>query len=117
MTYKDPVTVSPANYRLLLEDGDFRMVEMFLPAGTTEADEVCARLTEDLEDFVVVGTVRLDNVLCYTDFNDTAVIAINQQNQARIDPSTAPYVIVLGRTDTRTVACVQVMVDACLLQA
>lgn len=33
MDYKDPIKVSPDNYRLLLEDGNFRMVEMSLPAG------------------------------------------------------------------------------------
>jgi hypothetical protein len=36
MTYIDPVEVSPKNYRLLLEDGDYRMVEMWLPAGTSD---------------------------------------------------------------------------------
>lgn len=38
MEYKDPVEVSPDNYRLLLEDGDYRLVEMFLPAGTSDIE-------------------------------------------------------------------------------
>jgi len=90
--------------------------ERYLPVGSIEVDEICARLTEDLEVFVVVGAVRLDNVLCYTELNDTAVISINQQNQARIDRSTAPYVTVRGRNDTRTVAWVEAMVDAGVLE-
>ncbi len=36
MDYIDPVKASPKNYRLLLEDGNYRMVEMWLPAGTTD---------------------------------------------------------------------------------
>ena len=38
MDYKDPVKVSPKNYRLLLEDGNYRMVEMRLPAGTSDIE-------------------------------------------------------------------------------
>lgn len=38
MEYKDPIEVSPDNYRLLLEDGDFRMLEMRLPAGTSDIE-------------------------------------------------------------------------------
>lgn len=38
MEYKDPIAVSSDNYRLLLEDGDFRLVEMFLPAGTSDIE-------------------------------------------------------------------------------
>ena len=36
MDYIDPIKVSPKNYRLLLEDGNYRMVEMWLPAGTSD---------------------------------------------------------------------------------
>lgn len=38
MEYIDPISVSPKNYRLLLEDGGFRMVEMWLPAGTSDIE-------------------------------------------------------------------------------
>lgn len=38
MEYKDPVEVSPRNYRLLLEDGAYRLVEMSLPAGTSDIE-------------------------------------------------------------------------------
>jgi hypothetical protein len=86
--------------------------ETYLPAGNVEADEACVRLTEDLEVFMVVGAIRLDQVLCYTDAHETAAIAISQQNQERIDKSKAPYVTVRGRTDTRSIAWVDAMVDA-----
>ena len=38
MDYKDPIKVSPSNYKLLLEDGDYRLVEMWLPAGTSDIE-------------------------------------------------------------------------------
>jgi len=38
MQYKDPVLVSPANYRLLLEDGNYRIVEMVLPPHSTDIE-------------------------------------------------------------------------------
>jgi len=38
MAYKDPVKESPKNYRLLLEDGNYRIVEMVLPAGTSDVE-------------------------------------------------------------------------------
>lgn len=42
--------------------------------GTIESDEACVRLTSDVEVFVVVGELD-DNVTCYTELSDTAVIA------------------------------------------
>jgi ABC-type branched-subunit amino acid transport system substrate-binding protein len=86
--------------------------ERYLPIGGTEADEICARLTEDEEVFIVVGALRLDQVLCYTELSDTAVISLNQQNQERLDRSTAPYVTVRGRNDQRAVEFVAAMVEA-----
>ncbi|MDG2026017.1 MAG: hypothetical protein P8J50_02805 [Acidimicrobiales bacterium] len=85
--------------------------ETYLPIGGTEADEVCLRLTEDVEVFVVVGAIRLDEVLCYTETHDTAAVTISQQNQARIERSNAPYVSVRGRTDTRSTEWVDAMVE------
>ncbi|MDH3755929.1 MAG: hypothetical protein OEU32_18860, partial [Acidimicrobiia bacterium] len=85
--------------------------EEYLPVGSTEADQLCVRMTEDLEVFVVVGAIRLDNVLCYTELNDTAAIAVSQQTQERIDRSTAPYVTVRGRTDLRSTAWAEAMVE------
>ncbi|MDH4145954.1 MAG: hypothetical protein OEY23_12405, partial [Acidimicrobiia bacterium] len=86
--------------------------ETYLPVGSTESDQLCVKLTEDLEVFMVVGAIRLDQVLCYTELHDTAAITISQQNQERIDRSNAPYVSVRGRTDTRSIAWVDAMVEA-----
>ena len=36
MDYIDPVKASPKNYKTLLEEGDVRMIEMTLPAGTSD---------------------------------------------------------------------------------
>jgi len=86
--------------------------ETYLPIGGIEADEICVRLAEDVEVFMVVGAIRLDQIFCYTELNDITVIAVSQQNQERIDRSNAPYVTVRGRTDTRSAAWADAMVDA-----
>ena len=36
MAYIDPTEVSPANYKTVWEEGDRRVVEMTLPAGTSD---------------------------------------------------------------------------------
>ena len=89
--------------------------ERYLPIGGIEADEICARLTGDLEVFLVVGAIRLDQVLCYTDLGNTAVIAVTQQNQERLDRSVAPYVTVRGRIDSRTTEFVAALLEAGVL--
>lgn len=38
MEFKDPVKVSPENYKLLQQEGDFRLVEMILPAGKSDVE-------------------------------------------------------------------------------
>ncbi|GJM37657.1 MAG: hypothetical protein DHS20C19_10240 [Acidimicrobiales bacterium] len=83
------------------------VTEAYLPVGSIEADEICVRLTEDRESFIVVGEFRLDEALCYTALNDTAVVALSEQNQDRIDRSTAPYVSVAGQIE----ADAQIWVD------
>jgi hypothetical protein len=89
--------------------------ERYLPIGDTEADEICTRLTEDLEVFLVVGAIRLDQVLCYTELAETAVISVTQQNQDRLDRSLAPYVTVRGRVDRRTTEFVAAVMGAGVL--
>ena len=54
--YKDPIAVSPANYRLLVEDGDYRMVEMNLPAGTTDTEH---SHPNEMVYFISGGKVRI----------------------------------------------------------
>jgi beta-alanine degradation protein BauB len=54
--YKDPIEVSPANYRLLVEDGDYRMIEMILPAGTTDIEH---SHPNEMVYFISGGKVRI----------------------------------------------------------
>ena len=56
MEYKDPIEVSPENYRLLLEDGDFRLVEMTLPAGTSDIEH---SHPDEMVYFITGGKVRI----------------------------------------------------------
>ncbi len=86
--------------------------ESYLPTDGAEIDAMCTRLTEDSEVFIVVGVIRLDDVLCYTELHETAVISINQMTQERLERALAPYVTVQGRTDQRSAESVAAMVDA-----
>lgn len=56
MEYKDPVEVSPENYSLLLEDGNYRMIEMWLPAGTTDIEH---SHPNEMVYFISGGSVRI----------------------------------------------------------
>jgi ABC-type branched-subunit amino acid transport system substrate-binding protein len=51
------------------------VVETYTPVGIAEAEAACIAHTEDAEVFAFVGTMRGDNVLCYTEAHNT--IAIN----------------------------------------
>lgn len=86
--------------------------ESYLPTDGAEIDALCTRLTEDAEVFIVVGVIRLDDVLCYTELHETAVISINQMTQERLDRALAPYVTVQGRSDQRAAESVAAMVEA-----
>ncbi len=56
MEYKDPIKESPNNYRLLLEDGDYRLVEMSLPAGTSDIEH---SHPNEMVYFIMGGKVRI----------------------------------------------------------
>lgn len=56
MEYKDPVEVSPDNYRLLLEDGDYRLAEMRLPAGSSDVEH---SHPDEMVYFITGGKVRV----------------------------------------------------------
>ena len=58
MEYKNPIEVSPNNYRLLLEDGDYRLVEMSLPAGTSDIEHTHPN---EMVYFITGGKVRIHN--------------------------------------------------------
>jgi hypothetical protein len=56
MEYKDPIQVAPNNYRLLLEDGDYRLVEMRLAAGTSDIEH---SHPHEMVYFITGGKVRI----------------------------------------------------------
>jgi hypothetical protein len=87
----------------------------FLPVGSDESDKACVELTEDHEVFVVMGTTLNDQVLCFTELNDTAVIGVTGMTDARRDRSIAPYATVLATTEQRTTAFIEMMQSAGVL--
>ena len=69
------------------------------PVDASSAQAACLQLTEDNEVFAVLGTLRGDEVLCYTEQHDTVAIANSDMTQERIDRSTAPYASVNARRE------------------
>lgn len=61
------------------------------PVGSTDARSACLELTEDAAVFAVLGAVRRDEALCYTEQHDTIAIVNAGLTQERLDRSTAPY--------------------------
>ena len=64
------------------------------PLDAESARAACLELTEDTEVFAVLGTLRRDEVLCYTEQHDTIAVVNADMTQERLDRSTAPYVSV-----------------------
>ena len=64
------------------------------PVDPESAQSACLELTEDNEVFAVLGTVRRDEVLCYTEQHETIAIVNANMTQERLDRATAPYVSV-----------------------
>ena len=60
------------------------------PLDAQSAQAACLELTEDTEVFAVLGTLRRDEVLCYTEQHDTIAIVNADMTQERLDRSTAP---------------------------
>lgn len=74
MTYIDPIEVSPANYRLLLENDRVRVVEMTLRPG--EIDEMHSHPSETVY-FIKGGSVRVhapDGGTAEVEFPDGSVM-------------------------------------------
>jgi hypothetical protein len=61
------------------------------PADASSAQAACLQLTEDNEVFAVLGALRGDEVLCYTEQHDTIAVANSDMTQERLDRSNAPY--------------------------
>ncbi len=81
----------------------------FLPVGSTGADEACVKLTEDVEVFVVIGTSLGDQILCFTELNDTAAVVAGGMTAERMRKSIAPYAAVVAPVEERTDAFLEIM--------
>lgn len=56
MEYKDPVKVSAKNYKLLQQDGDFRLVEMVIPPRSSDVEH---SHPNEMVYFITGGKVRV----------------------------------------------------------
>ena len=63
----------------------------FDPVDASSAQAACIQLTEDNEVFAVLGGLRGDEVLCYTEQHNTIAVATADMTQERLDRSNAPY--------------------------
>lgn len=71
-------------YRALIDDLNRRggvngrtvdmRFELYFPVGSTEAEELCTKFTEDEEVFLVVGGLVGDTILCVTELHETISI-------------------------------------------
>jgi hypothetical protein len=66
----------------------------FDPIDQTTQAAICIELTEDNEIFAVLGAVRADEVLCYTESHDTVAIVQTGMTAERLARSNAPYATV-----------------------
>ena len=64
------------------------------PVDNSSGQAACLELAEDNQVFAVLGTLRRDEVLCYTEQHETIAIVNADMTQERLDRSTAPYVSV-----------------------
>ena len=78
----------------------------FDPIDANSQQAACIELTEDLEVFAVLGAVRGDNVLCYTEQHDTIAITQAGLTQERLERSNAPYATVNVSRETNIEAFV-----------
>jgi hypothetical protein len=82
-----------------------RMIEIhgreFLPLGSTSFDEACVELTQDEEVFVVIGQALDEQVLCFTELNDTAAVVVAGMTDSLLDRSNAPYATLWASYETQ----------------
>lgn len=90
-----------------------RMLELYpveyLPVGSMPADEACVELTDDVQVFVVTGVPLNDQVLCFTEINETAAVVAVGLSEARQERARAPYVGLFPTIEDRTAAFVELM--------
>jgi len=60
------------------------------PVGAAPADAACTKLTQDDQVFVAMGYFQSDNVLCYVDTNETAVVG-GEMTAERLAQAKAPW--------------------------
>ncbi|MBX3314202.1 MAG: ABC transporter substrate-binding protein [Actinobacteria bacterium] len=94
---------------------DGRMIEpVFAPISPIpgpSADEACVELTEDEEVFAVVGALQDDQVLCYLEDHETAVIG-GVPNDDRFERAAAPWFTTEGSSQDSEAEGIAVMADA-----
>lgn len=70
------------------------------PVGNEAQQAACIELTEDEEVFAVLGSIRGDNVLCYTEQHETIAIMDRNMSEERLARAAAPYATA-GPTEER----------------
>ncbi|MDG2029086.1 MAG: ABC transporter substrate-binding protein [Acidimicrobiales bacterium] len=96
-----------------------RNIELVLigvsPIDFVVQDEVCVRLTEDEEVFAVMGVIRNEIPLCYTEQHDTIVINTFQTTQETFDRSLAPIIGFLPLADRQAKAQLDTLISSGML--
>jgi hypothetical protein len=80
------------------------------PIGTAPAEEACLRLTEDDDVFAAIGFFQDDQVLCYLEGHETAVLG-GVATQARTERANAPWYSTEGSAESDAKA-IAAMADA-----
>ena len=81
------------------------------PVDSNSAQAACLELTEDNDVFAVLGTLRRDEVLCYTEQHETIAVVNADMTQERLDRSGVPYVSVNVTRERATQAFVAESVE------
>jgi len=80
------------------------VVAPYDPIDATASQAACLELTEDNEVFAVLGGVRGDGVLCYTEQHETIAITHSGLTQERLARANAPYASVSAAADQQVEA-------------
>ncbi len=86
------------------------VLKEFLPVqGTAPVDAVCVELTEDEMVFVVIGTTLQEQILCFTELNETAAIVTSGITEERQAKAKAPYATVVDTAEGRAARFAEIM--------
>jgi hypothetical protein len=89
--------------------------ELFLPVGSVDFDAACSRLAEDEEIFVVIGQALEDQVLCFTQLNDTAAVLVSGMTDSLVGRSDAPYATIWASLEDQADSVVETVAAAGVL--